>query len=302
MIIDAHAHVADLSLFPTHFLNGMMEVLRQRALDEQGVTLQTTLLERIAKHQLSDPECTKLLSEMKIARIDKTVLLIADFGFGEEDSGSSLKSLYHQYSKVLQANPDKFVVFGGTDPRRGQWAVDLFEHGITQLGFRGLKLYPPCGYDLDDPSLDPYYELCRAHGIPVLAHTGPSLRSMQGDQRYPLSILRAADRFPSVKFILGHAAFQSFETNPSIAVQRRNVYLETSGFQRLLDSVEAIRNHLRTLFDTIPHQVVFGTDWPVFNIRATQRDWVLFFENLNVLSRAEKERFFYLNAQEALGH
>ncbi len=299
-IIDTHAHVADLTLFPANFLSGMKEVLRQRAADEHGVTLQPDLLERLARRRLADPNCRNLISEMDAAGITKTVLLIADFGFGEDESDLGLNKLYEQYYNVLRSHPDRFIVFGGTDPRRGPWALELFERGVTRLGFRGLKLYPPCGYELDDASLDPYYEICQAHDIPVLAHTGPSLRSMHGDQRYPLSILNAAERFPRVKFILGHAAFQNFEINPSVAMERRNVYLETSGFQRLLDSPETIEHHLRNLFAKIPDQVVFGTDWPVFNIRGTQRDWVAYFENLGILSDSQQERFFYKNAVEAL--
>ena len=300
MIIDTHAHVADFTLFPATFLDGMKEVLRQRAADEHGVALPPDLLERLARRRLSDPDCQKLIGQMDAAGIAKTVLLIADFGFGEDESELGLNRLYEQYYNVLRSNPHRFIVFGGTDPRRGPWALKLFEHGVTALGFRGLKLYPPCGYEIDDPSLVPYYEICQAHNIPVLAHTGPSLRSMHGDQRYPLSILNAAERFAGVKFILGHAAFQNFDTNLSIAMKRRNVYLETSGFQRLLDSPDKVKHHLGRLFAAIPDQVVFGTDWPVFNIRGTQRDWVAYFETLGVLTDSHRERFFYKNAREAL--
>jgi predicted TIM-barrel fold metal-dependent hydrolase len=300
-IIDMHAHIAAADLLHKHFLTGLKEVLTARAAQEYGVELQPNLIDRLTAHRLSDPDCVQLLAEMDAAKISKTVLLIADFGFGHADDELALPKLYEQYHKVLQANPERFIVFGGSDPRRGVPGLDLFEHGLRDLGFRGLKLYPPCGYESDDISLFPYYELCEAYGVPVLLHTGPSLSSMNGDRRYPSSILKAAERFARVNFILGHAAFQNFETNLSLALTRRNVVLETSGFQRRLDHEDEIRERLRVLFDRVPDQVVFGTDWPVFNIRQTQRDWVDYFLNLRVLDESQTVRLFYANAVTALG-
>jgi hypothetical protein len=300
-IIDMHAHIAHTDLLHKHFLAGMKEVLAARASQEYGVALQPGLIERIATRRLNDGDCGQLLTEMDAAQISKTVLLIADFGFGHDEDDLELPALYEHYHKVLQAHPERFIVFGGSDPRRGAWALRLFEHGLRDLGFRGLKLYPPSGYESDDASLFPYYEMCEAYGVPVLLHTGASLADMHGDRRYPASILKVAEQFPRVNFILGHAAFQNFEINLSVAVKRRNVFLETSGFQRRLDHADEIKERLRVLFDRIPDQVVFGTDWPVFNIKATQRDWVTYFVELGVLDETQTARFFYGNAVAALG-
>lgn len=299
-IIDMHAHIAHTDLLHQHFLSGMKEVLTTRAAQEYGVELQPSLIERLTARHLSDRDCVQLLTEMDQAEISKTVLLIADFGFGYAED-LQLPTLYEHYHKVLQANPDRFIVFGGSDPRRGAAGLDLFEHGLRDLGFRGLKLYPACGYESDDVLLFDYYELCAAYGVPVLLHTGPSLSCMTGDRRYPTSILNAAGQFPRVNFILGHAAFQDFETSLSLGVERRNVFLETSGFQRRMEHADELREQLRVLFDRVPNQVVFGTDWPVFNIRQTQRDWVNYFLGLGVLDQSQTARFFYDNAVAALG-
>lgn len=299
-IIDMHAHIAHRSLFHQHFLTGMKEVLQQRAALEYGVKLPSDLMERLVQRRLADPDCGQLLAQMNAAGISRTVLLLADFGYGHEDE-LTLEQLYEHYYTILRAHPDRFVVFGGSDPRRGPAAVALFEHGLRDLGFAGLKLYPPCGYELDDRSLFPYYELCAAYRVPVLAHTGPSLSTLPGGHRYPASIHEVASQFSRVNFVLGHAAFTSFEANLSIAMQHRNVYLETSGFQRLLDRTSEVQRQLRVLFDQVPDQVVFGTDWPVFNLKGTQLDWVNYFMELGVLDESRRARFFYRNAEAALG-
>jgi len=301
-IIDMHAHIAHGPLLHSHFLQGMKDMLTSQITQDYGVDLRPGLLERIAARRLNDPDCSQLLAEMDAAGIAKTVLLIADFGFGHDESELDLEAMYEQYYAVLKANPDRFIVFGGTDPRRGGWALDLFEHGLRDLGFRGLKLYPACGYEIDDAALYPYYEICERYGVPVLLHTGPSLSTMRGDQRYPASILETARRFAQVNFVLGHAAFQNFDTNLSVACQRRNVFLETSGFQRLIDRRDEIKQRLAVVFDRVPEQVVFGTDWPVFNIRGTQRDWVTYFLDLGVLEESQTERLFHRNALAALGN
>lgn len=296
-----HAHVADHGLLNDHFLHGMKDVLRRRAADEFAVDVAPGLIDRLARRRLSDSDCRQLIAEMDAAGIAQTVLLIADFGFGHEDAEASLTRLYDQHRALLAAHPDRLIVFGGADPRRGPAGLALFERGLSELGFRGLKLYPPCGYEIDDPGLSPYYELCAAHGAPVLIHTGPSLSTMTGDRGYPASILRTAERFPRVQFVLGHAAYQSFDTNVAIAERHRNVYLETSGFQRLIDRRDELLALTRALFARIPDQVVFGTDWPVFNIKAKQADWVRYFAELDVLDDGQRARLFHRNAEAALG-
>ena len=299
-IVDMHAHIAHHSLFPEDFLVGMKRVLRERAMNELGRELQESLLDRIARRQLADPDCTNLLEQMDAAGIEKAVLLIADLGFDHEDSAALLEAMYQHYHRVQTSHPNRFVVFGGSDPRRGGWALHLFERGVRDLGFGGLKLYPPCGYEIDDSGLSPYYELCERYGVPVLLHTGPSLSNMPGDRDYPASILRAAGRFPRVRFVLGHAAFQNFETNLGVAAARRNVYLEASGFQRVFEQKDQVAFQLRCLFDRVPEQVVFGTDWPVFNIKNSQKDWVDYFVGLDVLSKDDEARFFHRNAEAVL--
>ena len=299
-IIDMHAHVADRDLLHDHFLLGMKETLRERAVREYGIELQPGLVDRLARRRLSDPDCDQLLAEMAAARISRTVLLIADFGFGHDDGELTLQRFYERHHAILRAHPDRFIVFGGADPRRGAPGLALFERGLCELGFAGLKLYPPCGYEIDDAALSPYYELCAARAVPVLVHTVPSLSAMPGDRCYPSSIDHAATRFPRVRFVLGHAAYQSFETNVDLAVRHRNIYLETSGFQRVVERPDEFRELTRALFDRVPDQVVFGTDWPVFNIKGTQADWVRCFDDLDVLDASQRARLFHRNAEAAL--
>ena len=69
----------------------------------------------------------------------------------------------------------------------------------------------------------------------------------------------------------------------------------------MVEQEQELKAHLRRLFDRVPEQVVFGTDWPVFNIKATQKQWVDYFTSLGVLDDGNRARFFHRNAEVALG-
>lgn len=298
-IIDMHAHIASLDLFHEYFIEGLIGGLKKSIIEVSDFPENSNLIDRLIKRKLNDQDCNQLIAEMDNAGIEKTVLLIADFGFGIDESKLPLADIYKSYHQILLQYPERFIVFGGIDPRRGREAIELFEKGITEYQFKGLKLYPPCGYELNDPRLYPYYELCKQHNIPVLTHTGPSLKSMSVDKEYPSSVYKIAEDFKEVNFILGHAAFQNFKVNLKLAEDNENVFLETSGFQKLLNEPEYIKNCFDILIRKIPYQVVFGTDWPMFNIIDSQKKWVDFFQNLNLMSDLEEQLFFRENALRA---
>ncbi|TBO44296.1 amidohydrolase family protein [Pedobacter kyonggii] len=300
MVIDMHAHIAFHELYHPFFITGVQE----EAFDVIGKSdiglLNPVILNKIIKKRLDDQNCNELLAQMELAGISKTVLLIADWGYGLDESKLSLEYLYGYYHGILTKNPDKFIVFAGADPRRGDEGLHLFERGIVNYKFKGLKLYPPCGYELNDKRLYPYYELCGQYNIPVLTHTGPSLSSMKIEREYPSSICEVASQFSDVRFVLGHAAFQNFDVNLSIARKFKNVFLESSGFQKECHNEYFIKKSLVSLFRHVPNQVLFGTDWPMFNMMGTQKKWVDYFKDLNVMKDSYLELFFYKNAQEVL--
>lgn len=115
------------------------------------------------------------------------------------------------------------------------------------------------------------------------------------DKLYPQSIEEVATKYKNASFIMGHAAFQNKEVNTRIAKEYDNIYLETSGFQIDNENVELLKMETRELFDTIPDKIIFGTDWPMFNMVGTQKKWVDYFTNLGVLNEEELQLLFYKN-------
>jgi uncharacterized protein len=290
MIIDIHSHLAFNKIFPEKFLSGVAGTLDAK--DE----IQRRLVGQLVSNSLSDSNGSQFIRRMDIAGIDKSVLLIADFGFSLGEAALSLEDIFLLHKTVLDAYPDRFLVFGGVDPRRGREGTDLFEKSIRDYKFSGLKLYPPCGFELDHPGLYPLYEVCDQLGLPVLTHTGPSLACMRTEREYPASILKVSAEFKNIRFILGHGGARDCETTIAVAKKRKNVYFDISTFQAYFKEKASLDKQFRRFFDHCPEQVLFGTDWPMFLLSATQRQLRNMIEEIGSINTTEKERVFFKNA------
>ena len=271
MILDVHAHVAGSSHLPDAFFDGWAEnlagTLPGGAAGGRGPALRA-LLQRVN----SDPGCERLLAEMDEAGIARTVLLVVDFGFAFPEARDAIDVSHAEVRALLRTG--RFIGFAGVDPRRGEAGVRRFELALRDEGFVGMKLYPPCGYSPSDPRLFPYYELCAQHGAPVLVHTGPTSSRLSFQHARPLEIDEAALRFPRVPFILAHGAVVWHEDAALLAEYRPNVHLDLAGFQPLLRRgglASTLDHHLRR---GLARKLLFGTDWPIYRLFGTQREWV----------------------------
>jgi uncharacterized protein len=297
MIIDCHAHVAAEGVLPTTFFKGWAENISRNLPSNFGDDLRQVIQGN------DDPDCTKLLAEMDAAGIDKTVLLIIDFGLRFAQEITPLEELYLRHRELLEAHPNRLLVFAGIDPRRGRAGLELFERSLRDWNFRGLKLYPPCGYSPSDLSLFPYYDLCRTYGVPVLTHVGPTASSLSFKHTRPEDVDDAAHAFPEVNFILGHAGVVWYEESGLLAEYRPNIYLDLSGFQaevRRKNFDEILRRHKQR---GLLRKLLFGTDWPIHRFFGNQKTWTAEMRKTvdkGVLTPEELDRILYFNAAELM--
>jgi predicted TIM-barrel fold metal-dependent hydrolase len=218
---------------------------------------------------LQDHQCDELVAAMDVAGVHRAVLLLPDFTYVLRDCELSIEEMFERHAAILDRHPGRFEVLAGVDPRWGKDAVALFERGVEQLGFRGLKIYPPCGYRPDDPALFPMYEICAQRGLPVVVHMGPTSPVLGFSTARPELVDGAAQAFPSVPFILAHGATAHASDCADLCTYRPNVYLDVSGFQSV-QAVDPDFTALRLLFRRgIHHKILYGTDWPVFRLQGT---------------------------------
>lgn len=268
MRIDGHCHVASMDFIPRSFIDGVVANMLAAA-RSTGLAIAPERMSELVMASMQDPDCDELAAEMTAAGIDRAVLLLPDFTYALRDCRLTIAEMFERHHRVLVRHPGRFVVFAGVDPRWGKDAIALFERGVRELGFRGLKLYPPCGYSPSDPSLGPFYELCAHHRIPVLLHTGATSPALSFETASPVLVDSAARAHPGVDFILAHASTWYVEEAIMMAASRPNVYVDVSGY-----AAAPVARVGALLERGIDHKIIFGTDWPVFRMQARQADLV----------------------------
>jgi uncharacterized protein len=267
-IIDAHCHVASADFIPISFIEGAVSNVIAK-LEAQGIPASRTRLMDLFLEKLQDPGCDELLVEMAAAGIDRCILLLPDFTYALPDTALTIAEMFCRHRDLLAERSTSFYVFAGVDPRWGPDAVTLFERGVTEYGFHGLKLYPPCGYSPSDRSLYPFYEICMHHGLPVLIHMGGTSPVLGFETARPILVDQAAHDFPGVNFILAHGSIAYTEECRMMCAFRPNVFMDISGFQTM-----PVERLVAVLESGINHKVIFGTDWPVFRIQGKQESFV----------------------------
>ena len=294
MIFDVHMHLPFQDIFPDAFLDGLVL--------EAGIKnpTQQKLMKKMARAYLKDENGDKLVAEMDEAGIDKSVLLIADFGIALGEPALTLAEMYAHHEKVLNRHPDRFVLFGGVDPARGQQGIDLFEKYVSRGVFKGLKLYPPCGFEMDDTRLYPLFEVCSEHGLPVLSHTGPSLGSLRTERRFPEAIRKVSGDFKKVNFILGHGGAVEWQQNMQLAKEIPNIYYEISTFQAVEPNQDALKTQLRQMIEETPDKLMFGTDWPMFLMGSSLKQIVSLLFDMGFKNDTLFEQFYYKNISKLL--
>ena len=130
---------------------------------------------------------------------------------------------------------------------------------VTEMGFRGLKLYPTYQHFYPNANrLYPLYAKAEELGVPVMLHTGSSIfrgaRIKYGD---PLYLDDVAVDFPDLVLVMAHSGRGFwYDRAYFLAKLHANLHMEISGLppQRLLDYFPEL--------ERVADKVIFGSDWP----------------------------------------
>jgi predicted TIM-barrel fold metal-dependent hydrolase len=110
--------------------------------------------------------------------------------------------------------PERFIPFGGVDPRLTADMAAHMDHLLGDLGLKAIKLHPPhqlfnvndylCKKEFEPLAI--VYQKCIEYGAPVMVHTGtsvfPGARNRFAD---PMPVDDVAVDFPDLKIIAAHA-------------------------------------------------------------------------------------------------
>jgi len=301
-VIDGHCHIASNQFIPTEFFLGLAQNMRVKLQALGANKTINQLLDNFLKGS-QDHEGDRLLAEMTAASIDQAVLLLPDFTY-VMDTELTIAEMFEKHNKIRLKHKDRFIIFAGVDPRWGADGIDLFEKGVTEYGFRGLKLYPPCGYSPSDESLYPYYEICKKFHLPVLFHSGPSSPTLEFGYSAPSLIDKAAFDFPDVNFIIAHGGVTQAEETCRMCAYRPNVYTDISAFLGSLHPMGWSVAMTELFKRGINHKIIFGTDWPVFQNSGGHRKVMAKFTGpngpLKDLAKAQQSLIMHKNIERLL--
>ena len=206
----------------------------------------------------------EIVEEMDGASVDVSVIIVADFAkrFGEPSVG--IEEENEMLSQARDLYPERLIAFYGIDPQR-PGSAEKFEAAVKGGRVSGIKLHPTTGYYPGDPSCYELYEICAAHGLPVLFHTGPGFHPLlYGKSAHPLEFDRVAADFPGVDMILGHAGGDWWEDCITVAKAHPNMFPEISEWQANFKSdregtVRAIGRMVKSLG---AERVMWASDFP----------------------------------------
>ncbi|UCC76063.1 MAG: amidohydrolase, partial [Anaerolineales bacterium] len=154
---------------------------------------------------------------------------------------------------------NRLIPFCNINPFLVADLADQLERYVTEMGFRGVKLYPTYQHFYANESrLYPLYAKAQELQIPVMIHTGSSIfrgaRLKYGD---PLYMDDVAVDFPDLTLLMVHSGRGFwYDRAYFLAKLHANMYMEISGLppQKLLVYFPEL--------EQVADKVVFGSDWP----------------------------------------
>jgi uncharacterized protein len=155
---------------------------------------------------------------------------------------------------------------GYFDARRASEDLALLEKASRASAFKGIKIHPSFSkVPADDPRFDGVWKFAAERGLPILSHT------WSASSYNPVQVLSTPERFvpcvekyPSVKFVLGHSGGRGEGRLQAIRMARQypGVFMDVSG--DIMD-----RHFLEQMVrEGVGHKVLFGSDYPWLDQRA----------------------------------
>ena len=236
-IIDFHFHVTTADEYTDWFLNWLRDEAGEETLDH-------------LRQVLSSPQA--MLEYLDEQGIDYAVVLAEA---NPLITGTSPNDRVAEFC----LGSERLIPFANINPFLTADLVSELRRCVSDLGFRGLKLYPTYQhFYVNDARLYPLYAEAQRLGVPIMVHTGSSVfrgaRLKYGD---PLYLDDVVTDFPQLTMIMAHsgrgfwydAAFFLAQLHP-------HLYMEVTGLPP---------HKLPTYFPNLERnadKIIFGSDWP----------------------------------------
>jgi uncharacterized protein len=199
----------------------------------------------------------------------------------------------------LAAADDRIVPFISVDPRwqTVEEQVATIQTLTTERGARGIKIHPPIqSLDVGDEHVRPIFETCRALGIGVLSHSGPSRDG--GTRGEPDRFRPLLAAVPGLRISIAHLGGAKWRQTAALARDYPSVYFDCCEIIGWLGAPNAPSRDefVQLVRDIGIERVMIGSDYPWYE----PADSVAQVEALP-FSEQEKSRILGENAAAFIG-
>ena len=183
-----------------------------------------------------------------------------------------------EIAAAAAANDDVLIPFASVDPHRPNAAEEV-RRLVDDHNVRGFKFHPNIQeFFPNDRTFYPIYEAIEEAGVPALFHTGhsgigtglPGGGGIRLKYSNPMHVDDIAVDFPKLKIVLAHPSFPWQDEAISVALHKKQVYIDLSGWSPKYFPPQLVRYANTQLRD----RVLFGSDYPMI----TPDRWLADFE------------------------
>jgi hypothetical protein len=209
-----------------------------------------------------------LFRKMDALGIDKTVMLVDDFGLALGEAAVSIEGQNKAFADLARKHPSRLIACAGIDPRRKN-AVTILRRCVEEWGMRGVKYHPDAGWDPNGRESYRLLERIQEWGIPVVTHTGFFFPPLHSKHAHPLLLDDVCSDFPDLKVIAAHSGRPlMWETVASMAAIHFNLHGDLAGWQTMVvRDRPRFRQILRRYIDIAgTEKILWGTDDPVYDV------------------------------------
>src|SRR6476620_6729198 len=183
-----------------------------------------------------------------------------------------------EVADAARENADIMVAFASIDPQEGRMGVREARALLAAGVIRGFKFHPTVqGFFPDDRMAYPLYEVIEEAGLPALFHTGqsgvgtglPGGGGIRLKYSNPMCVDDVAVDFPDLTIVLAHPSFPWQDEAISVALHKRQVYIDLSGWSPKYFPPQLVQYANTQLRD----RVLFGSDFPLITPDRWLRDF-----------------------------
>jgi len=210
---------------------------------------------------------------------DHGVQAILDLGFAKYRPLEEMQALHDYAFEVERAHAD--VILGHwihVDPARVPDGLQELRRCIDRCrGFLGFAVSASLTPPASDARFDPYYELCREAGIPVLIFVGttglgaglPAGGGVMLESCHPRHLDNVAARYPGLHIVAGRPGWPWQSETLAVLFHKRDIWYELHGWSPKYHTAELKHEIPRRL----KNRILFAADYPLFTYERLVRDW-----------------------------